>query len=123
MQVINETRSVQKEINNLHGKVQRAFALSDDTILRDAKTSEWHRRCYKLLNAMRESCDQIMSGVEDTGAIRREAMRLEELLEKEQTKMISSNLVRIQADLKQIQIENGKLLNMRSAIAKQQSLS
>lgn len=123
MQVLAETRAVQKEINNLQGKVQRAFALADDSIARDAKHSEWHRRCARLLSSMRDNCDQIMAGIEDTGAIRREAMRLEEILDKEQTRMVASNLVRIQADLKQIQIENQKLRNMRSAIAKQSSLS
>lgn len=117
--VLLETRALQKEINSLQGKVQRAFTVSDESIFREAKSSEWHKRCYKLLAAMREHCDQVTDGITEMGLTKRDILKLEETMEKEQFKLIGSNLVRIQADLKQLQIENQKLGNMKSAIAKQ----
>ena len=118
--VLSDTRTVQKEINTLQGKVSRAFVVADETIFRDAKSSEWNRKCYKLLAAMRESCDLIMSELEDMGTIKRETIKLEEQLDKEDTKLVASNLNRIKADLKEIQFENQKLTNMKTAMAKQQ---
>ncbi|KAI1278019.1 Coiled-coil domain-containing protein 22 -like protein [Halotydeus destructor] len=112
--VLAETRDLQKEINILQGKVQRAFTVADESMFRGAKEigSDWARKCYRLLAGMRDHCDQIMSAIDETGVMKREVMSLEELLERDQTKMIDSNLVRIQADLKQITIENQKLSNM-----------
>jgi len=53
-QVLGDTNSVQKEINQLSGVLDRTFAVTDELIFRDAKRDENVRKSYKLLAALHE---------------------------------------------------------------------
>lgn len=53
-QVLGDTRSVQKEINQLSGVLDRTFAVTDELIFRDAKRDENVRKSYKFLAALHE---------------------------------------------------------------------
>ncbi|RWS23064.1 coiled-coil domain-containing protein 10-like protein, partial [Leptotrombidium deliense] len=130
--VLFETRQLQKEINNLSGKVQRSFTITDETIFKDAKSSEWNRKCYKLLATMHENYDQLLEGVNAIGTIKREILQLEEAVssfalmhlnvqvENEKNNKVVSNLTRIQADLNQMKIENQQIIMKYKALQEQQ---
>ncbi|BFZ14968.1 hypothetical protein BsWGS_18007 [Bradybaena similaris] len=108
--ILVDTKSVQKEINLLSGKLDRTFAVTDELIFRDAKKDEGVKKAYRLLAALHENFEQLIKTVEDTGVVMREIKDLEEQIETESNKKILSNLEKISADLQQMKKENTGLL-------------
>ncbi|CAG5126194.1 unnamed protein product [Candidula unifasciata] len=108
--ILVDTKSVQKEINLLTGKLDRTFAVTDELIFRDAKRDESVKKAYRLLAALHENFEQLIQTVQDTGVVMREIKDLEEQIETESNKKILSNLEKISADLQQMKKENSGLL-------------
>lgn len=52
--ILGDTRVVQKEINQLGGKLDRVFTTTDEQIYKDARKDEARRAAYKLLASLRE---------------------------------------------------------------------
>ena len=52
--ILIDTRAVQKEINQLSGKLDRLFTVTDEQVFKDAKKDEARRAAYKLLASLRE---------------------------------------------------------------------
>lgn len=108
--VLLDTRSLQKEINQLTGKLDRTFTVTDELIFKDAKKDEAVRRAYKYLASVHENSNQLLQAVEETGSILREMRDLEDQIEQESQKKVTANLERITADYKQMKQENATLL-------------
>ncbi|XP_077518682.1 coiled-coil domain-containing protein 22 homolog [Amblyomma americanum] len=108
--VLLDTRSLQKEINQLTGKLDRTFTVTDELIFKDAKKDEAVRRAYKYLASVHENSNQLLQAVEETGSIMREMRDLEDQIEQESQKKVTANLERITADYKQMKQENASLL-------------
>uniref|UniRef100_A0A0B6YA94 CCDC22 coiled-coil domain-containing protein n=2 Tax=Arion vulgaris TaxID=1028688 RepID=A0A0B6YA94_9EUPU len=108
--ILVDTKSVQKEINSLTGKLDRTFTVTDELIFRDAKKDENIKKAYRLLAALHENFEQLIQTVEDTGVVMREIKDLEEQIEIESNKKVLSNLEKISADLQQMKVENSTLL-------------
>lgn len=107
--VLLETKTIQKDINTLNGKIERSFAVSEDIIYREAKLNEWNRKCYKQLALLHTTFDQLLEAVFSVGVHLREIRNLEEMVDNERARKASSNLTRINADLQQIKLENQQL--------------
>ncbi|XP_069703325.1 coiled-coil domain-containing protein 22 homolog [Periplaneta americana] len=115
--VLSDTKELQKEINNLTGRLDRSFTVADELIFRDAKKDETARRAYKLLATLHSDCGELVQMVEETGATIREIRDLEEQIETESVKNVGANLERISADLRQMKQETAALtaqLNAKS---------
>ncbi|XP_035681357.1 coiled-coil domain-containing protein 22 homolog [Branchiostoma floridae] len=108
--ILIDTRDVQKEINQLTGKLDRTFAVTDELIFRDAKKDEAVRKAYKSLAALHENCEQLIKTVEETGGIMREIRDLEDQIETEGAKKTTQNLDRIMGDFKQMKQENSGIV-------------
>ncbi|KAM4662767.1 coiled-coil domain-containing protein 22 [Discoglossus pictus] len=108
--ILSDTKDLQKEINNLTGKVDRTFVVTDELVFKDAKKDEPVRKAYKYLAALHENCGQLIQTIEDTGTILREIRDLEEQIETETAKKTLSNLQKILEDYKAIKHENALLL-------------
>lgn len=108
--VLIDTKSLQKEINQLTGKLDRTFTVTDELIFKDAKKDEAVRRAYKYLASVHENSNQLLQAVEETGSIMREMRDLEDQIEQESQKKVVANLERITADYKQMKQENASLL-------------
>ncbi|XP_053706208.1 coiled-coil domain-containing protein 22 isoform X1 [Synchiropus splendidus] len=109
IKVLSDTKELQKEINNLTGKLDRTFAVTDELIFKDAKKDESVRKSYKYLAALHENCNQLIQTIEDTGTILREIRDLEEQIEAEAGNKTVANLERILEDYKAIRLENSSL--------------
>ncbi|KAJ7388014.1 Coiled-coil domain-containing protein 22, partial [Desmophyllum pertusum] len=107
--ILIDTKAVQKEINQLSGKLDRTFAVTDELIFRDAKKDESCRKAYKYLASLHENCKELIQSVEETGLIVREIRDLEDQIEMESQKNTATNLERISADFKQMKEENNTL--------------
>ncbi|XP_051169001.1 coiled-coil domain-containing protein 22 [Leptopilina boulardi] len=107
--VLADTRSIQKEINTLTGRLERSFTIVDELIFRDARTNEASRKAYKLLATLHSDCSELVNLVEETGASVREIRDLEEQIDSESTKNVGANLERITADLMQMKQETAIL--------------
>ncbi|XP_017294285.1 coiled-coil domain-containing protein 22 [Kryptolebias marmoratus] len=107
--ILSDTKELQKEINNLTGKLDRTFAVTDELVFKDAKKDESVRKSYKYLAALHENCNQLIQTIEDTGTILREIRDLEEQIETENGNKTVSNLERILDDYKAIRQENSAL--------------
>ncbi|EEC09626.1 coiled-coil domain-containing protein, putative [Ixodes scapularis] len=108
--VLIDTKTLQKEINQLTGKLDRTFTVTDELIFKDAKKDEAVRRAYKYLASVHENSNQLLQAVEETGSIMREMRDLEDQIEQESQKKVVANLERITADYKQMKQENASLL-------------
>ena len=108
--VLQDTRILQKDIAQLSEKLGRVFGETDELIFANAKKDEASRSAYKHLANLHSTCNQLLLGVENTGAILREIRELEEQIEAEETKNMKDNLKRIAADLKTIKKENAGLV-------------
>ncbi|WAQ99139.1 CCD22-like protein, partial [Mya arenaria] len=105
--VLVDTRSVQKEINQLSGKLDRQFTVTDELIFRDAKKDESVKKSYRCLAALHENCELLIKTVEETGVIMREIRELED--------QVLANLEKITADYQQMKKENDTLLKKKKA--------
>ncbi|XP_001639122.2 coiled-coil domain-containing protein 22 homolog [Nematostella vectensis] len=114
--ILVDTKSVQKEINQLSGKLDRTFTVTDELIFRDAKKDEACRKAYKYLASLHENCKELIQAVEDTGVIMREIRDLEEQIDTESQKNTANNLERITADHKQMKEENATLTKKIKAL-------
>ncbi|KAI8798464.1 coiled-coil domain-containing protein 22, partial [Biomphalaria glabrata] len=52
--ILVDTKSIQKEINSLTGKLDRTFTVTDELIFRDAKKDEAVKKAYRFLAALHE---------------------------------------------------------------------
>ena len=96
--ILGDTRQVQKEINQLSGKLERIFTVTDEQVYKDARKDEARRTAYKLLASLREvgvvcgcgyawlgffvlflqNCDSVVEAIKETGQIKRDQRDLEE---------------------------------------------
>ncbi|XP_077984420.1 coiled-coil domain-containing protein 22 homolog [Glandiceps talaboti] len=109
--VLIDTKSLQKEINQLSGKLDRTFTVTDELIFRDAKKEEAVRKAYKYLAALHEGCNILVKTVEETGSIKREIRDLEDQIDNESSNKTITNLEKITADYKQMKKENESLVS------------
>ncbi|XP_022086437.1 LOW QUALITY PROTEIN: coiled-coil domain-containing protein 22 homolog [Acanthaster planci] len=108
--VLVDTKTLQKEINHMSGKLDRTFTVTDELIFKDAKKDESVRKAYKYLAALHENFDQLIKTVEETGSIVREIRDLEDQIETESNKKTIANLEKITADYKEMKKENTVLM-------------
>lgn len=118
--ILKDTKSLQKETNSLNGRLERLFAVCEETIFRNTKKDEFSKRAFKLLTTLHSDCTIIGSLVLEIGTISREMTDLKEQIEVESSKNITANLERISADLEQMKAESKSLTNQ---IKKLQSIS
>jgi hypothetical protein len=111
--ILNDTKSVQREISTLTGQVDRSFTLADELIFRDAKHDETARKAYKLLAQLRDDCSSIIKGVTDLGAVERECRNLQEQIDSETAKETAVKLERVNKDLQEIRKETEVLLKQQ----------
>ncbi|XP_018336686.1 coiled-coil domain-containing protein 22 homolog [Agrilus planipennis] len=115
--ILNDTRAVQKDLNNLNGQLERSFTLADELIFRDAKREETARKAYKLLATLHSECNQIVQTVTDLGVMEREARNLQDQVDIELSRETASKLERVLYDLSEVKKENEILAKQ---ISKQQ---
>lgn len=108
--ILADTRNVQKEINQLSGKLERVFTVTDEQVFKDARKDEARRNAYKLLASIRENCGKVVDSIKETGQIKREQRDLEEQIDRESSKKVAANLERIMTDQQQMKKENLQLV-------------
>lgn len=80
--VLLETKSVQKDINSLNGKIERSFVVAEEVLFREAKQNEWNRNCYKSLTLLQSTFVELLKGISDIGEQLRQIRQLEEMVSK-----------------------------------------
>ncbi|CAH0397420.1 unnamed protein product [Chilo suppressalis] len=103
--ILEDTRQLQKEINSLEGQLDRCFSIADETLFRDAKKDDQAKKAYKLLALLHSECGSIVTLVNDTGAIARDIVDLEDNIKIEKTKRTEDTLKKIHLDLTKMQTE------------------
>ena len=68
------------------------------------------RQAYRYLASMHENCNLLISTVENTGAVMREARDLEDQIETESAKKMDENLRRIAKDYGAVKTENDAMI-------------
>lgn len=107
--ILQDTRTLQKELNTITGQLDRQFTVTDDLIFRTAKKDEHSKRAYKLLVTLHSDCEELIKLVQDTGAIKREMRDLEDQIESEKSRNTAANLDQITHDLTEMQSESQRL--------------
>lgn len=73
-----ETRAVQKDINQLSGKLERLFNTTDEVLFKDAKKDEINKNVYKLFININSSYDELLKTLDQSSQIEREMIDLED---------------------------------------------
>lgn len=105
-----ETKSIQKDINQLTGKLERVFNETDEIVFKDAKKDDPSKKAYKLFISINENYEKLIKTVEETSVIMRELCDLEDQVNSEQQNNFVNNMDSIVNDYKQIKEENEQLM-------------
>ena len=113
--VLTDMRQLQKEINQLEGKVGRIFSLADEKIFKAAKKDESLRSLYKKIVALHSTFGSIINTIEQIGSIERYIKDLEDQIEDEKAKDVGSNLKSMQKDYQLLVQENEEMQKKMAA--------
>lgn len=113
--IINDTKQVQKQLNNVNGKIERCFTLADEMIFRDVSRDEMSRKAYKYLVTLHTDCNDIVKVVTEIGNLKKEIKNLEEQIDLLCSKNIGENLLQIQKDIQHMKSESTALVNQMKA--------
>lgn len=102
--ILKDTRDLQLESNYIQERLNRTFAVVDETVFREGKKDPVGRQAYRLLTSIHESFDQISDKILRTDRMRREAAEYEAKLLALSRR--SFNVEKLQADLDAIRREN-----------------
>lgn len=102
--ILTDTKELQKEINNITGKLERQFTVTDDLIYRTAKRNDNSRKAYKFLVTLHSDCEDIIQSVHEIGMIMREIRDIDDQVEIIKSRNISSNLQQISTDLNEMEV-------------------
>lgn len=80
LKVVSETKAVQKDINNLNGKIERSFTIADEVLFREARQNDWNRNCYKSLALLQSTFTELLQAINEIGVHLREIRKLEEMV-------------------------------------------
>lgn len=107
--VLADTRTIQKEINILSGKLERTFTVVEGTAYKEAANNERVRQVYRAVAAVHEGCGELVDIVRETGATQREISDLREQVDLEKSKNVEEKLEQLRVDLNQVKKENASL--------------
>ena len=104
--VLIDMKQVQKEINQLEGKVGRIYSLTDEKIFKAAKKDDSLKVLYKNLVTLHSTFGNIINTIEQTGSTERYIKDLEDQINDEKAKEVGSNLKNMQKDYQMLVQEN-----------------
>lgn len=108
--ILADTQQVQREINQLSGKLERIFIVTDEQIFKDAKTDQVPRTAYKHLAELRDTCSMVLVAIQDIWQVRRQIKDLRDQIDNESSKKLGASLDKLSADLKEMKEENKRLV-------------
>lgn len=109
IKIITDTKQVQKQLNNVNGKIERCFTLADEMIFKDVTRDDVSRKAYKYLVNLHTDCNEIVKVVTETGNLKKEMKNLEEQIDLLCNKNIGENLLQIQKDILHMKNESNAL--------------
>ena len=113
---MEDTRTLQKEINAVRDHLGRTYAVADEMIFSDAKRDREKgskdtakTEIYKQLVAINEGFEKLVTTIEEIGQTRGSILSLESKIDQVTSRTSSQNMDRITEDLKQIREANDAL--------------
>ncbi|XP_068234617.1 coiled-coil domain-containing protein 22 homolog [Palaemon carinicauda] len=107
--VLADTRTIQKEINTISGKLERTFTVVESLAFKEASSNERARQIYRAVAAVHEGCGDLVDTIRETGAIQRDISDLKEQVDLEKDKKVEETLEQLKTDLSQVKKENAAL--------------
>ncbi|XP_031375479.1 coiled-coil domain-containing protein 22 isoform X1 [Punica granatum] len=102
--ILRDTRELQLESNSIQERLHRTYAVTDETVFREAKKDQVGRQAYRLLTSIHETFEQITEKILATDRVQRERAEHEKKLAGMATG--SSNISKLEANLETIVKEN-----------------
>ena len=114
--ILEDTRSMQKEINGIREHLARIYAVADEKIYQDAKRDQEKgvrdtskKDIYKQVVDLNKGFEDLIATIEEIGQTRATILNLESKIEQVQARTSAQNMERIQEDLRQIREANAAL--------------
>lgn len=112
--ILRDTRELQLEINSIQERLNRTYAVVDETIFREARKDPVARQAYRLLTRIHDCFEQTAEKVLSTDRTRREVADCEAKLTSMSSR--SLNIDKLHADLDAIRKENNMLeMNLQNS--------
>jgi len=107
--ILIDTRNLMKEIGLVTDTLKRSFTVTDELMFADAKKDEIIKQAYKDLVAMDKSFSNLVTTVEETGAVHNAILELKVKIEQNEGITSKLNTARLAEDLNNVKQENSKL--------------
>lgn len=78
--ILIDIRGLQREINQLSGKVTRTYTVVEETVIKGSNLTDWSKSCYRLIRELDEVYDKLIAELELSGQTKREVLRFEEIV-------------------------------------------
>ncbi|KAL2483690.1 hypothetical protein Fot_45134 [Forsythia ovata] len=105
--ILKDTRDLQLESNTIQDRLNRTYAVVDETIFREAKKDPVARQAYRILTIIHESFEEIAESILATDRTQRSVADYEAKIATTNSRLL--NVDKVQADLDAIKIENDLL--------------
>jgi hypothetical protein len=116
MSILADTQQVQREINQLSGKLERIFIVTDEQIYKDARSDPARRTAYKNLAALRDTYSLVLEAIREIWLVRRQIKDLKDQIDNESSKKVGANLEKLTEDLQEMKGENKQLVSKLKAL-------
>ncbi|PHT43965.1 hypothetical protein CQW23_17990 [Capsicum baccatum] len=105
--ILKETRELQLESNSVQERLNRTYAVVDETMFREAKKDQVARQAYRILTKIHESFEQIAENLLATDRVRRQVTDYEGKLATMASRSV--DIDKLKANLETITRENDLL--------------
>ena len=78
--ILVDIRNLQREINQLTGKVTRTYTVVEETVFKHSNLTDYSKTCYKLISELDATYDKLINEIESCGQTKREILRFEEIV-------------------------------------------
>ena len=114
--IIEDVKSVQKDINLLNGRLERAFFDTDRIMKKNVGKKETSvSKSVGLLTEIHKECFNTVEAVRKTGALKRDIRELEDNIKLEKEKDLARKSEKLRKDLELLQSENKEITKMYRA--------
>jgi len=107
--ILNDTKTIQKEINSLSETLGRSFSVVDDMIFVDAKKDTLAGEAYRVVVGINTQFKDIAETLSGTGSATNYALNLEDKIEKLTERTNALDYQTLNNDLQQVREENNTM--------------
>ena len=111
LKIVNDTRGIQREINNIQETLRRSLLVTENLIFGYAKENPSAIQACENLSALKEKCECLVLAVRQSGAIAKNIRELEQKIKEAEAESDSLNMSNVNTDNEEMAKQNAELIS------------